>query len=29
MERALFVEILAWYVAFGWRLSQGVPDTHA
>jgi hypothetical protein len=23
MERVLFVEILAWYVVFGWRLFRG------
>jgi hypothetical protein len=23
MERVLFIEILAWYVAFGWRLFRG------
>jgi hypothetical membrane protein len=25
MERVLFVEILAWYAAFGWRLFRGPP----
>jgi hypothetical membrane protein len=27
MERALFVEILAWYAAFGWRLFRGPPGS--
>jgi len=25
MERVLFIEVLAWYVAFGWRLFRGAP----
>ena len=27
MERVLFIEILAWYVAFGWRLFRSVPNS--
>ncbi|HLJ81078.1 MAG TPA: DUF998 domain-containing protein [Ktedonobacterales bacterium] len=27
MERVLFIEILAWYVAFGWRLFRGASST--
>jgi hypothetical membrane protein len=26
MERVVFIEILAWYVAVGWRLFRGVPN---
>jgi hypothetical protein len=26
MERVLFVEILAWYVVFGWRLARTLPE---
>jgi hypothetical protein len=25
MERVVFIEILAWYVAVGWRLFRGLP----
>jgi hypothetical protein len=25
MERVLFIEILAWYVVFGWRLARALP----
>jgi hypothetical membrane protein len=27
MERVVFIEILAWYVAFGWRLFRATPLT--
>jgi hypothetical membrane protein len=28
MERVLFIEVLAWYVAFGWRIFRWAPDDH-
>jgi hypothetical protein len=26
MERVVFIEILAWYVAFGWRLFRAQTE---